>query len=112
MAPSPCRSCTAQTKCSRMEHQPVRKMYTFDHSPCLMKAGECWADVAHASQPRGTAPIASSGGMGALVVGPTPQACIAVGPMVYPAVYHTGGRGRGGCFLPCPEGLVFTPESR
>src|SRR5262245_35960441 len=70
-----------------------------DHSPSLA-AGECWVDAAHASEPRGTVPSASHVVIGALGVGSAPQAYIAVGPPVYPAGNHTGGRGR--AFHPQP----------
>src|SRR5262249_12493386 len=42
--------------------------------------------------------------MGAVVVGPTPPAYSSLGPAVPPAADHTGGQGRGGCFLPRPSG--------
>src|SRR5215831_21157067 len=87
-----CSSCTSTVLATLALHGFP---WLLDHSPYL-KAGECWADVAHASQPRGTAPSASSVVMGAVVVGPAPPACISAGPTVYPAAYHTGG----GRFIP------------
>src|SRR5262245_632560 len=74
-----------------------------DRSPCL-KAGDSWADAAHAAAPRGTPPLASDVVSGAVVVGPTPPACMSVGPTVDPAVYPTGRQAGEGRFSLSPGG--------